>query len=115
MDRPGIIDTPDIVDDLDMFGADSFPNEVVLIEYGNGQHAAFAHYFANEHTHGVAAFSSEGRAVIFNERVGNCPPGSTYKSMKLEEALEIAASKPPVIMCLMLCDDWENPKARFVR
>jgi hypothetical protein len=103
------------VDDLEMMGADLFPAKVWMIQYADGTHACFAHFFQGEHTVGVACCSTEGKAILFNEHVQGSPGGTEYLEVTLDEALNIAASKPEVVKCLMLVDDWDNPKIRFVR
>jgi hypothetical protein len=118
LDAPTFTNTPSILDELGMMGMDDFPNEVWLIHYTGGRMAclkAFDGVQRNEEVHGLAAFSTEGKAVLYNDRVEGCPPLDRYEKYELDAALDIASQRSLPIVCLMLADDMENPKMRYVR
>ena len=64
-------------------------------------------------THGLAVFTAEQSARAFN----NFLPVAEVEIVNLsfDEAREVAKHRPLPIICLLLCDDLDNPKVHYVR
>lgn len=94
----------------DPFGID-FPDKLKVIRYPGEKYALYVH----ENDHGLAVFSSEGRAILFTEHLrGKIPSGSEILDVSFDEAHDIAVAKGAPVVCMMLLDDLSHPQKHYV-
>jgi hypothetical protein len=115
---PPLLDHPGIIEQIngDTFGMEglygpTMPERLFLIEYPGSLYALYCH----NGEHGLACFSSEGRAIMYMDHlVGRVPSGSNVVAMSLDDALDKAKQKGKPVVCIMLLDEIENPRKQYV-
>ena len=88
---------------------DVFPDELYVLSHPNGKYGCYCH----ECIHGLAAFSTENRAILFSEFIDYS--GLLAIKQSFDEAREVAKSRPLPVVSLMLLDKMDDPKIHFIR
>jgi hypothetical protein len=94
-----------------VLGIDSdFPNALYLL-----YHPASMKYgcYCHDGVHGLACFSTESGAFRFAEWIDL--GGMSSVEVTFDQAREVAKSRPPPVVSLMLLDKLHEPKIHFVR
>jgi hypothetical protein len=109
-----LIEKPDISSDIDetplFFDHDQFPENVFVIEIPSTKQFVCWHF---QEINGLVVFSDKANAIAFAN-------DSKLKKTKVyqvtfDEARDIAITRPPAIIAVMLCDDPCNPQIHYIR
>ncbi len=95
---------------MPILGLDNeFPDTLyVLKNTGSELYGCYCH----KGIHGLACFSTKESAIRFSEWIDmQLEP----VQVSFDEARDIAKSRPDPICCIMLCDDWNNPRIHYVK
>jgi hypothetical protein len=106
LDKPGFVPMSSLLDDMD----NQFPDTLYVTSHKpSGTHGCYC----VGNVHGLAVFSTALKAAGFSDFVNESP--LDVIELSLEEALDLAKTKPYPVVCIHLLDEMSNPKTIYVK